>query len=239
MMEKTEVQELIRRLNGEHQDDHDGGYALVAALKDARDAVEPDEREFFTESLADLVKDKDPELWAVALEALVQLGESQAVASLGDEVTESTQDERWKDYVVLGLLRLGQGRFRDPILEHVGASMANPRPLTLPIIAALCRIDREACLEIASKYFADAHRRGNVRELEGFVPAFVRNFVAVDDQLLAEFVRRLVTREPEVGRWLARSLSDYLAKPWIMQELGNERSKRLQGDVAVAAVAMN
>jgi hypothetical protein len=239
MMGKDEAQGWIRRLNDEHAGDHDGGYALVEALKRASEEVGPESRARFAAALADFVRVQDEQLWAVALEALVQLGESQEVASLGNEITTSTRDDKWKDYIALGLLRLGQRQFREPILEHVRASLGTPRHLTVPIVAALSRIDRDTCLEISGKYFADAHSRGRSDDVEGFVPAFVRNFVSVDEQLLSELVRTVVAREPEAGRWVARALSDYVSKPWMLQELGEERSARIRAEIAAAANGVN
>jgi hypothetical protein len=177
--------------------------------------------------------------YSAALKALVQLGENEEVASFGDEIAKSTRDDKWKDYIALGLLRLGQRQFRERIFEHVRASLERPRHLTVPIIAALSRIDRDTCLEMSGTYFADAHSSGRSHEVEGFVPVFVRNFVAVDEQLLSELVRRVVAREIEAGRWLGRALSEYLSKPWMVQELGDERSARIRAEIAAAANGVN
>ena len=238
-MDKEEVRRWIRRLNDEHENDHDGGYALVDALKQAQKQVEPKSQGLFAETLAEFVRAEDPELWAVALEALVQLGSRREVASLGQEVTQSTRDQKWKDNVVLGLLRLDQGEFRDAIIKHVRGSLESPRNLTVPIIAALCRIDRAACLDISSTYFEAAHAGQRVRDVEGFVPAFVRSFLAIDDHLLAELVRRVGGVRPEAGRWLARCLADYLSKPWVVEELGDDRSTSVRADIDAAANVVN
>jgi len=238
-MNKTEARERIRQLNDAHESDHDGGYALVEELKQAHGEVEPEGRVLFAEALSDFVRNQDPQLWAVALEALVQLGANREVASLGEEVGQSSRNEKWKDNVVLGLLRLGQGQFHDAIVEHVLSSLESPRHLTVPILAALCRIDRSACLEISSAYFESAHVDERESDVEGFIPAFVRNFIAVDDELLSELVRMVARKNPESARWLGRCLNEYLSKPWMLEELGDGRSTRVRTNIHRAANGMN
>lgn len=238
-MNKEKARESILRLNDAHESDHDGGYALVDALKHAHNAIEPEGRGAFTEALADFVRGEDPGLWAVALETLVQLEANAEVESLGKEIALRTRDEKWKDNVVLGLLRLGHSQFRDAIIKHVGASLGAPRNLTVPIVAALCRIDRCACLETSSAYFESAHVDGREGDVEGFIPAFVRNFIAVDDALLSELVRKVAGKNPEAGRWLGQSLNQYLSKPWMLEELGDERCGRIRAAISAAAHGMN
>jgi hypothetical protein len=229
MMNKTDAREELLRLRDEHERDRDGGYALVEAIRRARDGLEPGDRGFIAEALGDLVRGQDPQLWGVALEALVQLDEAEQVVSLGGEIDSSTRSGEWKDNVVLGLLRLEQRQFREHLLRHVRESLGSPRKLTIPIVAALCRVDREVCLELAVTFFDEAHAK--TRNVEGFIPAFVRNFVAVDDALLAELVHRLSARRVEAGQWLADGFDAYLSKPWMIKELGSDRVARLRHDV--------
>lgn len=239
MMDNDDARTRIRRLNDEHAGDHDGGYALVEALRRAREEVAPEGRAAFAAALADLVRAPDEQLWAVALEALIQSGETEEVASFGDQIADSSRDDGWKDHIALGLLRLGQRQFRDRIVEHVRVSLEEPRHLTVPIVAALSRIDRDTCLEMSGTYFANAHASGRSQDVEGFVPAFVRNFLAVDDHLLSELARRVVAREPAAGRWLVRSFSEYLSKPWMLKDLGDERSARIRAELASVAKGVN
>jgi len=239
MTDKGEAPARIRRLNEAHEGDHDGGYALVDALVRAHGEADLDGQAQFAEALADFVRAEEPGLWAVALEALVQLGASREVAALGEQALRSSRDEKWKDNVVLGLLRLGQYQFHDPIVAHVRASLASPRTLTVPIIAALCRIDRATCLEISSTYFANAHLGGRQREVEGFIPAFVRNFTSVDDDLLAELAKKVAAQAPAAGRWLAGRLNEYLGKPWILDELGEARTTRIHAAISSATHGVN
>lgn len=238
-MDKTDAQKRIRQLNDAHESDHDGGYALVEALKQAHGELEPEGRGLFARALSDFVRNQDPQLWAVALEALVQLGARGEVAYLAEEVGFSSRDQKWKDNVVLGLLRLGQDQFRDTIVEHVLASLESPRHLTIPILAALCRIDRSACLEISSAYFASAKVEEREITVQGFIPAFVRNFVAVDDELLSDLVRMVAAENPESARWLGRCLTEYLSKPWMLEELGDDRSARVRASIYGAAHGLN
>ena len=164
-------------------------------------------------------------MWGVALEALVEIGDREQVAALAKDIRSGAFGVEWKDNVVLALLRLGQTQFRNVILEYVQNSMASPGPLTIPLVAAVCRVDRKACLESAAQLFADAHATN--RNVDGFIPAFVRNFLAVDEQLLAELVAKLPARQPGAGRWLAERFETHLSKPWMVRELGSTRVSNL------------
>jgi hypothetical protein len=239
MMDKREAQEMIRLINEAHKHDRDGGYALAAALKRGYEDAAPSARAPFSEALADLVRAQDPQLCAVALEALVQLGARREVASLGEDIAHTSQDEKWKDNVVLGLLRLEQGQFRDAIVGHLRSSLESPRTLTMPIMAALCRIDPGTCLDVSSAYFTQAHVTGHEREAEGLIPAFVRNFTNVQDHLLAGLVQEVSARDSGAGRWLAHCLNEYLSKPWILEEFGAARSTRVRAEICEAAQGVN
>ena len=172
------------------------------------------------------MRGEHPQLWGVAIEALVQSGNGNQIAALGKDIGSPTRSGDWKDNIVLGLLRSGQQQFREPILAHIRQSIDTPRKLTIPIVAALCRIDRETCLELAAAFLDDANRMG--RSVDGYIPAFVRNFVAVDDALLGELVARLFARRVEAGEWTATSFDTYLTKPWMLEELGSERIEQLR-----------
>jgi hypothetical protein len=238
-MSPDELRALIWRLREEHANDDDGGYGLVAAYKQAQQSLDTDSAEQFVEVLADLVRIQDPEISAVALEALVQIGASQAIAALAGELTKSIRDEGRKDYLVLGLLRATQRQIAEPILDHIRSSLENPRPLTVPIIAALCSIDRDTGLDISCAYFEKALFSGQMSSVEASIAAFVRNFVAIDDRLLPELVRMLRVRKPETGRWLSDRICEYLSKPWMIEELGGDRCTRIRAKIAAAELALN
>jgi hypothetical protein len=228
-MTRTEAQERLLRINQEHEADRDGGYALVGAIRRAQGELASEDRLALAEALGDLVRGEHPQLWGVALEVLVQSGDHEEVVALGREIASSSRDPEWKDNVVLGLLRLGEGQFLEPILAHVRASLQNERKLTVPTLAALCRIDRETCLDLAVGFFADAHATG--RNVDGFVPAFVRNFIAVDDAMLGELVRRLRTRLIDAAESLAGQFDAYISKPWMVKELGSSRVENLRASL--------
>jgi hypothetical protein len=226
-MDKEHARQQLMRISREHELDRDGGYALVGAIRRAREEVGPADRHVMAVALGDLVRAPDPELWGVALEALVQLGETRQVALLANELASQTLSDEWKDNVVLGLLRLGQGQFQDLVLERVRESLQSVRGLAVPLVAALFRMDREASLAMAVTFFDGAFVDG--RNVEGFVPSLVRYFVAVDEAGLTELVLRLSAQRADAGKWLADNIDAYLAKPWMARELGSERVARLRG----------
>jgi len=238
-MTSEQLRELIHRLSEEHKGDNDGGFALVAALKLSRNELEPESQARLVEVLVQFVRSQDPEIWAVALEVLVQLGESGEVAKLAGELMHSIQDAGRKDYVVLGLLRMGLDQIQGPVLDHIRSSLQEPRSLTVPIITALSEVDRDLCIEISSEYFEVAPTSDRARSVEKSIPTFVRNFVMNHDQLLPQLVRRVMVRKPEAGRWLATRIVDYLSKPWMIEEIGGERCANLRSKIATAEHALN
>ncbi len=238
-MNPDQLLALIRRLREEHANDNDGGYALVAAFKKARESLDRESGAQFVEVLADMVRIQEPEMSAIALEALVQIGASHEVAALASELTTTIRDEGRKDYLVLGLLRLPQRQVVEPILDHIRSSLENPRPLTVPIIAALCNVDRDTGLDIACVYFEKALTKGESSDTEGAIAAFVCNFVAIDDRLLPELVQMVRVRKPETGRWLANRICDYLSRPWMIEELGGDRCSRLRAKIGASELALN
>lgn len=238
-MNREEVRVLILQLRQEHASDRDGGYALVAALKQTHESLDPQSAPLFVEILVDIVRVQEPEIAAVALETLVQMGAIEAVASVAGELIRTIRDEGRKDYLVLGLLRLGQGQIAALIFEHIRSSLADPRPLTVPIIAELCRSDRNAGLDISCEYFERALAGGQSDSVEGSIAAFVRNFVAIDERLLPELVRMVRVRMPQTGQWLAKRVADYLSKPWMVEELGGERCASIRAKITAAEHALN
>jgi hypothetical protein len=230
-MGKTEAREWVRRIEDGHRGDRDGGYALVRAICQARAELEPGPASVVSEVLADVVRQKEG-LWGVALDALVDCGAASEVASLADAMPR--HDDEWRDNVVLAFLRLGQAQLRDRILEHLQAALPHPRTVTVPTLAALCKIDREACIELGARFFEKAHADGRCTDVEGYIPTFVQYFVEVDDQLLSELVRRMARLRPAAGHWLALCFDAHFAKPWIPRELGAERAARLRNEVLAA-----
>lgn len=211
----------------------------MAAFKLARESLDMDSAAQFVEVLTDLVRMQEPEMSAVALEALVQIGANQAIAALASELTKTIRDEGRKDYLVLGLLRLPQHQVSEAILDHIRSSLGTPRTLTVPIIAALCSIDRDAGLDISCIFFEKALAVGQGDDAEGTIAAFVRNFVAIDARLLPELVQMVRVRKPENGRWLADRICDYLSKPWMIEELGGDRCSSIKSKIAAAEHALN
>lgn len=228
MMTKSEAKQRLLRLQQEHEADRDGGYDLVTAVRRVQDELSPEDRAVLTEILGDLAR-AEQRLWGIALEALVQSGDREQVFALGGEIASTTHSDEWKDRVVLGLLRVGEQRLREPIVAYLRASLNNRRSLTVPTLAALSRIDRETCLELAVGFFEDAHvKKLNV---DGYIPAFVSNFVEVDDAMIGELIGRLRARRMDAGQSLAASFDEWLSKPWTLKELGAERVGRLRGDL--------
>ena len=129
-MTREELRALVLCLSQDHKGDRDGGNALVAALKRAHEDFEVRECAEFVQLLSEFVRKQEPELWAVALETLVQLGERQAVATLAAELIQSVPDGGRKDYVVLGLLRMNLSEVVAPVVEHIRIALRAPRSMS-------------------------------------------------------------------------------------------------------------
>lgn len=238
-MVREEIRALVRQLSQEHKNDSDGGYALVAELKQARSQLDTEGQSEFVQLLAEFVQSQDPELWAVALETLVQLGQSEHVAKLAAELLESVPDEGRKDYVVLGLLRLSLGKVVEPVVQHIRDSLSKPRPLTMSMTAALCKVEPEVGIDLAVSYFLTNHGGSAGPDVPGQIAALVRNLVEIQEQLLPELVRRVIVRKPDAGRWLATSIREYLAQPWMVEDLGGARCRRLSDKIGASEHTLN
>jgi hypothetical protein len=238
-MNREEIRALVRQLSQKHKDDGDGGYALVAVLKQAREGLDPQSQGEFVQLLAEFVRMQDPELWAVALEALVQLGQSEHVSLLATELLESVPDEGRKDYVVLGLLRLSSGNIVEPVLQHIREALRKPRSLTMSMTAALCKVDRELGLDLAADFFVANSGNAAGSDIPGQVAALVRNLVQIQEQLVPELVRRVIVRNPDAGRWLATCIRSYLSQPWMVEDLGGARCRRLSDRIGSSEHTLN
>jgi hypothetical protein len=212
----------------DHRADGDGGYAFVRELRTFLTSLDSRGRNDLRHVLLGLVIDRDANLWGVALEVLIQEGASEIAPVLEREVRTKAQPIEWQDQVVLALLRIGWKGGADIYRSYVRAALKENRRAILPILAALCRVDPQVCLEIASGYFADKlSEEDQAKKIERYIPAFVRNFVEVAPDLLVGLVRRTKTLQKPAAERLASMINEYLSKPFIVTEIGEQMSQQI------------
>jgi hypothetical protein len=228
-MDTIAILQHLRKLDTAHWNDGDGGCALVRAIKDWAALLEPRDRETLWSVLIDLVAQKDSTLWGAALEALVQEHPGEAATKLSYLVDLSGRSEEWTDQIILALLCLGYQPSAAYCVSYIRAALENGRRAVLPLLAALCRVDVEACLSLSAAYFEGLFKSGDLAEKHrGYIPAFVRNFLEVDEGLLRELVERMKKVDPASSSKMAAMIDDCLAQPWFTREIGESKVTALR-----------
>lgn len=223
-MHKSEILQQLRKLDTAHRDDGDGGYALVRAIKDWATLLDPIGQENLWSVLIELVTQQDSTLWGVALEVLVQEHPSEAAAKLSYLVELSDREEEWKDQIVLALLRLGYRPSAAYCVSYIRTALADDRRVVLPLLAALCRVDIEACLSLSASYLGRVFKSDELAEKHrGYIPAFVRNFLEVDERLLRQLIERTKMADPHSASKLTAMIDDCLARPVFTREIGEAK----------------
>lgn len=228
-MADSSLHQRLRALDVAHRSDGDGGYELVRTVASWAESLSSEDRDRLRTELLDLVAAKDSMLWGVALEVLVEEGTDEVAAELSRLATGNDWGEDWNDQLVLALLRLGHVPSAEYCVRYVERALSGERRTALPLLAALCRVDVDACLRLSAAYFEGALASEDDAETHrGYIPAFVRNFVEVDDSLLWRVIERTSAAAPRSSARLAAMIDDCLGRPWISRELGDARVARLR-----------
>jgi len=239
MTSGTNITEEVRRIQREHYHDGDGGYAAVGAIRSFWHELEPQSQESLKLELTKFVESREPTIWALAWEALVQ---EQAV-DVGAEILCALQvhalDVEWSDEIVLGLLRLGYRAGSDYCRKYVGERLGVAGPLALPLVAALVRVSPEDGIELASAYLVESTREHLDERVNKYAPSFVRHYLAVDEGLLRRLISELMRRDEARAASFAVVLNEYLAKPWMVEELGDDRSAKIRAGLTGAVHLSN
>jgi hypothetical protein len=221
-MTMADIVTKLRVLDVKHQDDGDGGYALLADVREYRRQLPDEEDRLLREELIRLVEQEDATLRGVALETLVQEWGVDIAQQLAASLSRSRPDAKWEGHLLLALLRLGYRPIGERAVEYVSQRLLTGDRTVFPLVAALARISKEQCLSIASTTIVKEIAQGNSDKLEGYVPAFVRNFTEVDLAMLRMLVLAVREKDASSGRVLANMLLGYLSRSYVQDELGTQ-----------------
>ena len=233
-MDRERILQKLRELDIAHRDDGDGGYALVDTIKDWAETLDSGSRKSLWDVLLELISTQDPTLWGVSLEVLLRENPDKAATQLNHliNLNNNNRSTEWKDQVCLALLRLRHKASRGNCVNHIHRALEDKRRNALPLLAALCQVDAEACLNLSATYFGNVLISDeSVQKHRGYIPAFIRNFLEVDAHLLRRLVERTKAGNVSSGNKLAALIDEYLARPAFAHEIGQEKVTALRAEV--------
>lgn len=206
-------------LEREHQDDHDGGYALVEALCAYRKHEERAHEEW-EEVLITWASDGPARLWGVALEALAREGTERATRALAMLLKNRGREVGWRESVMNTLLR--RGFASDEVVRLAKEDAEAMGPMGLANLACLVQL-RPDLMGIAASCICKAAAGGEREYVEGGVPPFVYAALDRNDlEMLVRLTKQVHEVDEEVGAWIGTTIATYLEKPWIREKLTAE-----------------
>ncbi len=227
-MTKNEIASLVTQLREDHKHDKDGGYGLVFVILRLNDEMGASDRATLHEYLLERIDEETPDLWGVALEVLVQAGSLETAANLERILKAGDRNREWIDQVILYLLRMGYDRPLNLYLSNIQSNLDSNRPVCASL-AHLYKVAPELSIQLSAQFFA-RHFSGES------VPVMVQNCIAVfvyaypekNENALLELVEETSAINLKAGRKLKSEITDYLSKPWVSRDLGQERTNRLR-----------
>lgn len=211
---------VLEQMDKEHRGDRDGGSILEDSILQWVRTLDSESRRVVWTALIEMIKNRHRNLWGVAIEVLV----SEQPVNIGEELSAllqlPSQDIVWKDTIIFALLRLGYKPFASSYISHIREGLDKGRTAVFPLLAALCLVDADACLGIASKYFSQRLKSEHLRDPEsGHLPTFIRHFVAADKSLIWRLVQKTKSINVESGVELGQMFSECLRRPWYAREI--------------------
>lgn len=231
-MIRSAIIQHLRDVDVAHRDDGDGGYALVTSIKKWVKELDTKSRELLWNVLLEFVANQDRTLWGAAVEVLVQENPSH----LGDRLTYLLENvnhgDEWRDQVCLALLRIKHQPAAANCAQHIKMSLDKGRRVVLPVLAALSHLDAEKCLSLASEYFGRVFTSGLLADKHrGYIPAFIRNFLEVDENLVSQLVGRLRFIDASSASRLASMIDECLTREIFEREIGRARIDGLRNKI--------
>lgn len=221
------IAKQLRDLDAKHQDDGDGGYALLAALRRYRHRLSDDAERLLRDELIRLIEQEDATLRGVALEALVQEWGSDVAQQIATALGRSHPTSEWKGQLLFALLRLGYSSIEEQAVEYISEKLLAGDRSILPMAAALARINKTQCLLITAMAIVNEITRGNADKLEGYVPAIFRSFVEVDLYMVPRLVQAVGKKDVYASQVLTSMLLGYLSRDYVQEEVGGSTIDQL------------
>jgi hypothetical protein len=194
LMTANDISDKLRALDLSHREDGDGGYALVGEVLQYAGTLSASDQDLLRRELLQLVDVQDRTMWGVALEALIQGWDSRVAVDLDSLLQRREHSDEWKGFILSALLRLGYQPIAKDGTNYISQHLKAGDDTVLPILAALCKVDADRCLDMTGCFFIDQFSRGRLEDLTGYMPAFGSNFLDVDANLLVMLVRKILAR---------------------------------------------
>jgi hypothetical protein len=233
MTSRSEIWADLRRLDEHHSRGRDDGYEQIRQVVSYRACLPEAKQALFREVALEAIAAEDPRLWWVLLGALVQADDAAAVPGLVELLRASPLEPDTEDAIVQALLRFNCDAV--DYQEYLVRALQEQRGMAVSNLAALVRVDCRSCIEMASEYLSQQLQQAGEANAARLLPAFVHNFIEVDEGLLATLVGEVAHSDQTAALQLAALLGDYLLKPWVVRELGEERARQLVEQVNKAA----
>jgi hypothetical protein len=215
-MQTDSVQTELLALVRSHESDRDGGYRLATILCEYRTQLSEGDAERWDDVLVSWVREEEPSLSGVALEALSTCGGGRVSVALSALLRQTHSNVEFVEYVAHALIRRGVAD--DTVRAVVERNAALMRPMGLPNLAALIPILPDV-LSVAVECIVAAMSTGRDDYVEANIPPFVHNAADSNLQILVRLVEQVFKRNRQSGLKLAAMLQDYLAKPFVQKEL--------------------
>jgi hypothetical protein len=234
MMSVNEISQKLRVLDLSHRDDGDGGYGLLGTVLEYGRSLSGTERLTLRRELIRLVDTEDKTMWGVSLEALVQGWSSEVAANLASLLNNSDHSDEWRAHVYLALLRLQYKPIAKQAATYIAKRISARDRTVLPLVAALSKVDPEACLQMAAPFLVDIVIRGHSDKLIGYMPAIVNHLLDADPNLLVMLVKAISVRDKDVAARIAQLMSEYLDKPYIVKRFSQSARDVLTNQLRAA-----
>lgn len=220
----ADVMQQLKILQNRHAADTDGGYALVADIRDfSRKLDDLHARLLLREALLQFIVEPHSGMAGVALEVLVQEKATEIGPKLADYLTANKLSQEWQGHLYLALLRLGYKPIEDSAIVHISERLAKGDTTVFPLLAALVHINQTKCMSISADAFANQYEHGTLAKLQGYLSAFVLNCEDIDLMLIAILVERVSERNKDAGWNLASMFLRYVDQTYVRNRLGVDK----------------
>src|SRR5438105_4416781 len=151
-MTRSELDSHLRQLEQHHLDDRDGGYSLARDILSLWERLDVGDGSILQKRLLQMVANKEPSLWGVALEVLVSKALGGTPQELEKLLRQATGDQEWREQIILALLRLRYNKALDIYIPYIQSSIDQGRPVCA-LLAYLYGVDSNSCIRLSSEFF--------------------------------------------------------------------------------------
>jgi hypothetical protein len=226
----NELLKRVREIERHHKDDRDGGYDLISELVRLKEGLDGAQKADLLDVFIDLATELNGRIWGVSL-AVIATEQSQELSEKLQEIfAKGPRDPRWRDQVILTLIKVGSPSALPLIVSYIEESMIENRFSAGMLIANLGQLSIEESVRLGALFFSRFMGRSASR-VDGFLPAFIRIYANCKEGSLSALVARTSAINPPAGHQLRAKLEQTLGKPWLASEFGLQKIAALQQEV--------